>query len=97
MTVLFPAGMVTGHLQSSAAARPSELVETGAREDDLSEMLADMPMSRRDLATPEHAVRNLLRDLDLDVPYAVTHGTVRSAYGLRREALEAALDRMEQS
>ena len=97
VTVLFPAGMVTGHLQSSEAARPSDLVATGARDDDLSEMLADMPMESEDLATPEHAVRNLLRDLDLDVPYSVTHGTVRAAYNQRRDALEAALDRMERS
>jgi NAD(P)-dependent dehydrogenase (short-subunit alcohol dehydrogenase family) len=97
VTILFPAGMVTGHLQSSAAARPSELAATGARDDDLSEMLADMPMESEDLATPEHAVRNLLRDLDLDVPYSVTHGTVRSAYAQRRDAIEAALDRMERS
>lgn len=97
VTVLFPAGMVTGHLQSSAAARPSELADSGARDDDLSEMLADMPMSPEDLATPEHAVRNLLRDLDLNVPYSVTHGTVRSAYTQRRDDLEAAFDRKEQS
>ena len=94
VTVLFPAGMVTGHLDSSARGPARPLGRHRRREDDLSEMLADMPMESEDLATPEHAVRNLLRDLDLDVPFSVTHGTVRDAYNLRRDALEAALDRM---
>jgi NAD(P)-dependent dehydrogenase (short-subunit alcohol dehydrogenase family) len=97
VTVLFPAGMLTGHLQSSEAARPSELIATGAREEDLSEMLADMPMGPDDLTTPEHAVRNVLQDLDNDVPFSVTHGSVCTPYTLRREAIEAALERMERS
>jgi NAD(P)-dependent dehydrogenase (short-subunit alcohol dehydrogenase family) len=95
VTVLFPAGMTTGHLQSSEAARPSTLPDTGARDDDLSQMLADMPMAPEDLTTPEDAVRNLLEDLDNDVPYSVTHGTVRASYNQRRDALESALDRIE--
>jgi NAD(P)-dependent dehydrogenase (short-subunit alcohol dehydrogenase family) len=97
VTILFPAGMVTGHLQSSAAARPPALPETGAAEDDLSEMLAHMPMTADDLTTPEQAVRNVLEDLEADLPYSVTHGTVRVPYTQRRIALEAALNRMENS
>jgi NAD(P)-dependent dehydrogenase (short-subunit alcohol dehydrogenase family) len=97
VTVLFPAGMLTGHLQSSEAARPSALTETGAAEDDLTEMLARMPLTADDLTTADQAVRSVLEDLEADVPYSVTHGTVRVSYTLRRIALEAALDRMEKS
>jgi NAD(P)-dependent dehydrogenase (short-subunit alcohol dehydrogenase family) len=97
VTTLFPAGMMTGHLDSSARARPAALTETGAEEDDLSEMMAYTPMTPEDLATPEHAVRNLMADLVEDEPYSVTHGTLRPFYARRRDALEAALDRMEAS
>ena len=97
VTVLFPAGMTTGHLDSSARARPAQLTETGAEEDDLSEMMAYTPMTAEDVATPEHAVRNLMADLLDDEPYSVTHGTLRSLYTRRRDAMEAALDRMDAS
>ena len=97
VTVLFPAGMMTGHLDSSARARPAALTETGAEEDDLSTMMAHTPMTPEDLATPEHAVRNLMADLLADEPYSVTHGTLRPFYTRRHHALEAALDRMEGS
>jgi NAD(P)-dependent dehydrogenase (short-subunit alcohol dehydrogenase family) len=97
VTILFPAGMMTGHLDSSARARPEALTETGAEEDDLSEMMAYTPMTTEDLATPEHAVRNLMVDLMDDRPYSVTHGTLRQFYAPRRDAMEAALDRMETS
>jgi hypothetical protein len=40
-------------------------------------------------------VRNLLRDLLADEPYTLTHGTYRAQYNERRDALEAAFDRME--
>jgi NAD(P)-dependent dehydrogenase (short-subunit alcohol dehydrogenase family) len=97
VTILFPAGMMTGHLDSSARARPAVLTETGAEEDDLSEMMAHTPMTPEDLATPEHAVRNLMADLLDNEPYSVTHGTSRPFYTRRRDALEAAFDRMEAS
>jgi NAD(P)-dependent dehydrogenase (short-subunit alcohol dehydrogenase family) len=97
VTILFPAGMMTGHLDSSARARPVAFTETGAEEDDLSEMMAYTPMTPEDLATPEHAVRNLLADLVEDEPYSVTHGTLRPFYARRHEAMEAALNRMESS
>src|SRR4029079_6869464 len=43
VTVLFPGGMITRHLESSAAARPADLTATGAGDDDLTAMLAHTP------------------------------------------------------
>ena len=97
VTILFPGGMITRHLETSMQARPAELNTTGAREDDLTAMLAHRPVGERDVVMPEHAIRNLLADLDADEPYSVTHGVVRDAYNERHEAMSAALDRMEQS
>jgi hypothetical protein len=54
-------------------------------------------MGDGDLATPEHAIRNLLADLEAGEPYTLTHGTYRSLYERRRDAMDAAFDRMEAS
>jgi hypothetical protein len=89
--------MITGHLQSSAQARPAALGATGARDDDLDAMLAHRPVGEHDVVPPEHAVRTLLADLEADRPYIVTHGAVRDVYTERHEAMAAAIDRMEGS
>jgi NAD(P)-dependent dehydrogenase (short-subunit alcohol dehydrogenase family) len=97
VTVLFPGGMVTTHLESSARARPGDRPATGAQADDLDVMLAHAQMVDGDVVMPDHAVRNLLADLDADVPYLQTHGSHRAAYERRHQAMEAAFDRMEAS
>ena len=95
VTLLFPGGMVTQHLESSVRARPAGLTATGAQDDDLTTMLAHRPVTGDDVVTPEHAVRNLLADLADDQPYVVTHGSHRPVYRQRRDAMDAAYDRME--
>jgi NAD(P)-dependent dehydrogenase (short-subunit alcohol dehydrogenase family) len=97
VTILFPGGMITRHLESSAAARPAHFATTGGADDDLNAMLAHSPMGEGDVVEPEYAVRNLLADLDANVPYSVTHGSFRPAYEARRAAMDAAFDRMEAS
>jgi hypothetical protein len=76
-------------------ARPEHLDATGGADDDLPAMLAHRPMGEGDVVMPDHAVRNLLRDLVDDVPYSVTHGSFRPVYEGRRDAMDAAFDRME--
>ena len=95
VTILFPGGMITRHLESSALARPGHLEATGSDPEDLDAMLAHRPMADGDVVTPEHAIRNLLADLEANVPYSVTHGSFRSVYEERRDAMDAAFDRME--
>jgi NAD(P)-dependent dehydrogenase (short-subunit alcohol dehydrogenase family) len=97
VTLLFPGGMTTRHLQSSADARPAHLGESARRPEDLAAMLAHRPLADGDLVTPEHAIRNLLADLLDDQPYALTHGSHRPVYEQRRAAMDAAFDRMEAS
>lgn len=97
VTVLFPGGMMTRHLQSSALARPAHLGESVLRTEDLEAMRAHQPMAEGDVVTPERAIRNLLGDLLADLPYVVTHGSIRPSYERRRDAMNAALDRMEAS
>jgi NAD(P)-dependent dehydrogenase (short-subunit alcohol dehydrogenase family) len=97
VTVLVPAGMMTRHLESSVQARPSELGESVLDPSDVEAMMAHQPMGDGDLATPEHAIRNLLVDLEAREPYVLTHGSYRAVYEERRASLDAAFDRMEAS
>jgi short-subunit dehydrogenase len=97
VTVLFPGGMMTRHLESSVQSRPSDLGESLLDMDDVNAMVAHQPMDDGDLATPEHAIRNLLADLEAGEPYVITQGSVRPLYDQRRDALDAAFDRMEAS
>ena len=60
-------------------------------------MMAHQPMGDGDLATPEHAIRNLLADLEAGEPYVITHGSSPPVYEQRRDAMDAAFDRMEAS
>ena len=80
VTLLFPGGMATRHLASSAKARPAQLGAAATRPEDLAAMLAHRPLADGDVVTPEHAIRNLLADLIADVPYIVTHGSHRAVY-----------------
>jgi hypothetical protein len=87
--------MMTRHLESSAIARPAELGESVTRPDDIEAMLSGSGMGPGDVATAEDAARHVLRDLLADEPYVLTHGSYRPEYNRRRDALEAAFDRME--
>ncbi len=93
--VVFPAGMSTRHLESSALARPDEIGEWKLAPDDIEAMMSSRKMGDEHVATAEHAVRNLLADLVANEPYLITHGAYRAEYHSRLAAIEAAFDRME--
>jgi NAD(P)-dependent dehydrogenase (short-subunit alcohol dehydrogenase family) len=97
VTVVLPGGMITRHLESSALARPADKGEWVLLPDDIEVMMSSQAMDAAHVATPDHAVRNVLHDLIADEPYVITHGDYRDAYHHRIAAIEAAFDRMEQS
>jgi NAD(P)-dependent dehydrogenase (short-subunit alcohol dehydrogenase family) len=97
VTVVFPAGMPTRHLESSARARPADKGEWVIAPDDVEAMMSSRKMGDEHVATPEHAVRGLLADLLANEPYVITHGAYRDEYHERLAAIEAAFDRMERS
>lgn len=97
VTIMFPGGMMTSHLDSSVRARPAELGASTLDPADIDAMLAHLPLGEGDLATPQQAIRNLLADLDANEPYLLTHGSYRPTYERRRAAMDAALKRMENS
>ena len=96
VTVLFPAGMITRHLESSALARPDHLGASRTLPDDIEAMLSSRAGSPADdVLAPEDAVRGLLDDLVAGEPYFITHGAYRADYNARIAALDRAFDRME--
>ena len=96
VALLFPAGMRTRHLESSASARPAALGPSRLDRDDIRAMMASAKMSpEKDVATAEHAVRNLLADLRGRHPYIITHGTYREQVEARHRLVMDAFDRME--
>ena len=97
VTIVLPGGMMTRHLESSALARPKDKGEWVLLPDDIEVMMSSQDMDAAQVATPDHAVRNLLDDLTADEPFVITHGDYRAAYHRRLAAIEAAFDRMEKA
>lgn len=97
VSVLFPAGMMTRHLESSARARPAAKGAWVIAPDDIEAMMSSRKVGEDHVATAEHAVRNLIADLAANEPYVITHGAYRAEYHERLAAIEAAFDRMERS
>lgn len=95
VAMLFPAGMVTRHLESSIAARPAELGTSRFDMEDIQAMMSDAGIDQDGhVASPEHAVRNLLDDLDSGHPYIITHGDYHSQVQAQQREISAAFERM---
>jgi NAD(P)-dependent dehydrogenase (short-subunit alcohol dehydrogenase family) len=98
VTIVFPAGMESRHLESSVLARPAELGESVMLPDDIEAMMASRKWdATANLATPEHAIRNLLCDLRADRPYVITHGSYRPQVEDRQLEVLDTFDRMTES
>jgi meso-butanediol dehydrogenase / (S,S)-butanediol dehydrogenase / diacetyl reductase len=96
VTILFPAGMATRHLESSALARPEALGASIMRPEDIDAMLKSRSMDvAASILPPEDAIRGLLPQLLANEPYFVTHDDFRAEYEQRRAQLERAFDAME--
>jgi NAD(P)-dependent dehydrogenase (short-subunit alcohol dehydrogenase family) len=96
VALLFPAGMITRHIESSRAARPAELGESRYDRADVEAMMARSEIDNAThLATPEHAIRNLLADLRDREPYIISHGEYRAQVEEHQRAILHAFDRLE--
>jgi NAD(P)-dependent dehydrogenase (short-subunit alcohol dehydrogenase family) len=96
VALLFPAGMITRHIESSMAARPAELGESRYDRSDVEAMMALAEIDNAThLATPEHAIRNLLADLREHEPYIISHGDYRAQVEQHQRAILRAFERME--
>jgi NAD(P)-dependent dehydrogenase (short-subunit alcohol dehydrogenase family) len=95
VSMLFPAGMTTRHIESSIAARPKELGESKLNREDIDVMMASADITvETHLATAEHAVRNLLGELRDKQPYIITHGAYKAQVETQQRKVLDAFDRM---
>jgi NAD(P)-dependent dehydrogenase (short-subunit alcohol dehydrogenase family) len=94
VSVVYPAGMLTRHLESSAAARPTGLPPGEVAEDDLAAMMASRPMGDGDLTTAEVAASAALAGVLAGEPHVITHGDVADAVADQHRAIDEALARM---
>jgi NAD(P)-dependent dehydrogenase (short-subunit alcohol dehydrogenase family) len=96
VSVFFPAGMSSRHLESSVAARPAELGPSVLKREDIDVMMAGRKMdTATHMVTPEQAVRNLLAELEGDPRYIVSHGQYRNELIERCDDIVAAFDRAQ--
>ncbi len=91
VTVVYPAGMITRHLESSAAARPDGLGGGDVSDDDLTAMMASRPMTDADLTTAEVAAAAAVRGVLAGEPHVITHGALDDAVAAQHAAVDRAL------
>lgn len=94
VTVLFPSGMTTNHLDSSRAARPAKLGPSMLHLDDLAYVSTHAAPGPDDIATPQSAAAGVLLQVRANVPFVVTHGSSRDRFEPRVQQLLAAYQSM---
>jgi NAD(P)-dependent dehydrogenase (short-subunit alcohol dehydrogenase family) len=93
VSVIFPSGMLSRHLETSEAAQPEHLRRPIVTDEDLTVMAASNPEMVQMLATPEDAARQVLEALLDGEPYVITHGDLLAAVDARSAALHRAAER----
>ena len=92
VSVIFPSGMLSRHLETSTEAQPEHLRRPIAGDDDLAAVAASNPDMVSALASPEDAAGGVLDAVLGGAPYIVTHGDLVEAVASRGAALEAAAE-----
>jgi NAD(P)-dependent dehydrogenase (short-subunit alcohol dehydrogenase family) len=100
ITVVFPSGMISRHLESSELAQPDHLRRPVAREGDLDAVIDSNPNMAAMLATCEDAASGVVEAILRGEPYVITHGDLTEAIATRNTLLsrsaEAARDQSPQ-
>jgi NAD(P)-dependent dehydrogenase (short-subunit alcohol dehydrogenase family) len=92
VSVIFPSGMISRHLETSADAQPDHVRRAIGEPDDFEAMAASNPGMMQDVASPEDAARSVLEALLDDQHYVVTHGNLVDAVVGRCEELRRAAE-----
>ena len=90
VTVIFPSGMLSRHLETSEAAQPAHVRRPIAGDDDFTAMRQSNPAMAGFLATPEEAAAGVVDAILDDRRYVVTHGDFLEALDTRQRDLRAA-------
>ena len=96
VTLLFPGGMATTPLASSASARPAELGRSPELDlDDAAAIAAVLSPTAESVVEPSYAIRHLVAAIRENRPYLVTHAPNATEVKERFGQLEAALSRAD--
>lgn len=87
VSVIFPSGMLTRHLETSEAAQPDRIRRPIAHDGDFDAMIASNPEMSSMLATAEDAATGVIEAILADEPYIITHGDLTGAVSARAAAL----------
>ena len=90
VSVIFPSGMLSRHLETSEAAQPAHLRRPIAGDDDFAAMHESNPTMAQFLATPEEAADGVIDAVLIDRRYVVTHGDFLEALEAREQQLRSA-------
>lgn len=94
VSVFFPAGMGSRHVESSVLARPVGLAGAVMTMEDVEAMMASRKLDvSTHVVTPVHATRNLISKLKADRRFIISHGDYRADMVNRFDDLIAAYDR----
>jgi len=92
VSVIFPSGMISRHLETSTAAQPDAIRRAIGAEDDFVAMAASNPAMVATIATPDDAARHVIDALLAGARYVVTHGDLVEAVTARGAALRQAAE-----
>jgi NAD(P)-dependent dehydrogenase (short-subunit alcohol dehydrogenase family) len=92
VSVIFPSGMITRHLETSEAAQPEHLRRPIANEGDFDAMIASNPDMAAMLATPEEAADGVIEAMLAGERYVVTHGDLVASVAARSAELSRAAE-----
>lgn len=92
VSVVFPSGMITRHLETSEAAQPSHLRRPIATDGDFEAMVASNPGMAEMLTTAEDAAAGVIEAVLAGEPYIITHGDLTAAVQKRSDSLGRAAE-----
>ena len=92
VSVIFPSGMLSRHLETSEAAQPGHLRRPIAGDGDLDAMIASNPEMAAMLATPEVAAAGVIEAVLAGERYVITHGDLVDAVAARSAMLTRAAE-----
>jgi len=92
VSVIFPSGMLTRHLETSEAAQPSHIRRPVANEGDRDVMIASNPAMASMLATADEAAAGVIESILADEVYVITHGDLTRAVAVRGANLTRAAE-----
>jgi NAD(P)-dependent dehydrogenase (short-subunit alcohol dehydrogenase family) len=92
VSVIFPSGMITRHLETSEGAQPEHLRRPVASETDFTAMRTSNPAMTVAVAAPEDIAHHVVDELLADEPYVITHGDLAEAVDGRSAELRRAAE-----